>query len=244
MATETMSRPNVHIAYDQRFEPYHAKVATLACERTRNGGSLLDIGCGNGYTLQMIHRLNPSLKLTAADIDATCLATTGNRVELERSIQISETEELFELGQSFDTIVMSHVLEHTLRPLEVIRGIAAMLRPGGVAVVAVPNPVRMRVVLSNIRRKHYVNRGHAYAWDRSHWMNFLENIAGLDVECYAHDYFPLHPRLHRISFGRSIETKLGDVFPWLCFSNIAVIRSKATPDNDDASVSALSGTGG
>ena len=217
------NRPNVHISYNQPIQPYHRKVAELVAKYAKESATVLDIGCGVGHTLAEIRRRKQDLKLTAADIDDTTLSITKERVQIEGTLKINSIEDLFGSGLNYDVIVLSHVLEHTYSPLDIVRGLINMLQPNGVLILAVPNPVRLSVFLGNILKKHYVNRGHVYAWDRSHWMNFLENIAGLDVIEYSQDFFPL-PKLHRFRLVRIVEVWLAQKLPWLAFSNIAVIR--------------------
>ncbi len=219
------TRPNVHISYEQTIKPYHHKIAALVCKYAGTSGTVLDIGCGVGNVLSQIGERNPLLKLTAADIDENNLSITRERTGIEDIMMIDSVEAMFDSGLSYDVIVFSHVLEHTYRPLDVLLGIMKMLKPNGVAVLAVPNPVRLGIFLGNVTKLHYVNRGHVYAWDRSHWMNFLENIAGLNVIEYSHDFFPL-PFINRFRLVQPLEIWLAQIFPWLAFSNIAVIRKE------------------
>lgn len=220
-------RTNIHIGYDQQVNQCHRTVSDLVVKYCVPNGRVLDIGCGVGHILSETYKKAPSLELNAADIDNNTLDITQSRVELAGRIKIDSVEDLFVSKQQYDAIVLSHVLEHTFRPLDVIKGIVEMLKPGGVLVVAVPNPVRLSVFLGNMSKRHYVNRGHVYAWDRSHWVNFLENIAKLDVVEYSQDKFPLR-RLQRFAFGQSLELWLARKYPWLAFSNIAVVRAPTT----------------
>lgn len=218
---------SVHIPYDQKIQPYHQVIAELVCRYTADNASILDIGCGVGHTLSEIRKKRPDLAITAADIDGKCLDITDDRVTLEDKMHINEIDDLFVMSLNFDLIIMSHSLEHMPNPVRTVKEVIKMVKPGGFLILAVPNPVRIPVILYNLRRLHYVNRGHVVAWDRSHWMNFLENILGLDVTCYSEDYVPL-PFSNRFSFLRPLERSLIKIIPWFSYSNIAVIRSSGT----------------
>jgi len=98
-----------------------------------------------------------------------------------------------------------------------------LLSPGGILVLAVPNPLRPTVIWRSILRQNYANRGHVCAWDRSHWMNFLENILQLNVLCYSQDYVPV-PFLRKFSLFRPLEELIAQILPWFAYSNIAVIQ--------------------
>jgi 2-polyprenyl-3-methyl-5-hydroxy-6-metoxy-1,4-benzoquinol methylase len=227
MTDPAFSRPNVHIDYGQPATPYHQKIATIACRYASNTARILDVGCGVGHLLAAIQRDKPCLQLHAADIDDETLSITSGRVKLAGTIKISKVEDLFGGPAEWDIIIMSHVLEHTRCPLAVLEGIMPLLRPGGILIVAVPNPVRFPVIIGNVFKRHYVNRGHVYAWDRSHWINFLEIIARLDVIEYSEDFFPL-PGGRTLGIIRKLEISLAKLFPWLAFSNIAVVAGKSS----------------
>ncbi len=218
---------NVHIPYDLQPKPYHKVVADLVSEYAPDAGDILDIGCGVGHTLVEIQRQRPDLHVVASDMDVECLRITADRVALEESIHAT-ADKLFPGNRLFDCVMASHVLEHTYNPVDFVRGVMGLVRPGGVAVLAVPNPVRPTVVWSNLFRRHYVNRGHVVAWDRSHWINFLENILQLDVAEYAADFVPL-PLVSGKPLFRNLEAGLTRVMPWLAFSNIAVVRKESPP---------------
>jgi len=224
-------RENVHISYTQPVNPCHKKVAELVGRYSNENDTVLDIGCGIGHTLSEIKKRKPSLKLYASDIDDNTLAITKKNVPIEESYKINTVEDLFETDLMFDVIIMSHVLEHTHRPVDVVEGLVQMVNPNGIIILAVPNPVRLQVFLGNVIKKHYVNRGHVCAWDRSHWMNFLENIASLNVVTYSQDYFPLPLRSKLKFIVGPIELFLARIFPWLAFSNIAVIKVAANRED-------------
>lgn len=220
-----LANTSVHIPYDQKPQPYHAVVADLVRKHCPQGAVALDIGVGVGHCLALIQAKRPDIKLVGADIDKNCLAITGSRVNLSEKRLIKDVEELFDGVPKYDCVIMSHSLEHMLEPARVVREIMKTIRPGGVLILAVPNPVRPNIMATNLLRKKNVNLGHVYAWDRSHWMNFIEVILGLKVIQYAEDYFQLPFRLSdRLPLLRPLELFLVRFFPWFSMSNIVAIR--------------------
>lgn len=220
-----LANTSVHIPYDQKPQPYHEVVADLVHRHCPQGAVALDIGVGVGHCLALIQAKRPDIKLVGADIDENCLAITGSRVNLSEKRLIKDVEELFDGVPRYDCVIMSHSLEHMLEPARVVREIMKTIRPGGVLILAVPNPVRPNIMATNLLRKKNVNLGHVYAWDRSHWMNFIEVILGLKVIQYAEDYFQLPFRLsERLPLLRPLELFLVRFFPWFSMSNIVAIR--------------------
>jgi 2-polyprenyl-3-methyl-5-hydroxy-6-metoxy-1,4-benzoquinol methylase len=232
MMRESMpERTSPHISYTKQYTHYHRVMADLVLKYTPSGGRVLDIGCGLGHVLRLIHDSDLSVELVGADPDRHCLEATQSRCPAVRTIRIRENYlDLDALGGPYSTCIMSHSLEHSLRPAETVRGVLDLLQEGGHLVLAVPNPARPTVLLSNALKKHYVNRGHVYSWDRSHWINFLERILGLEVVEYASDEVRLFSNrvIRRVPVLKRLEIALSKPLPWWSFSNIAVVRRSVT----------------
>lgn len=232
-----MERPNVHISLAKSTTHYHKVMTELVLGHTPAGGRVLDIGCGLGHLLELIHDADPTLQLTGADSFPDCVARTQERVPAARAVQVPEDRLDFEnLGDEFDTCIMAHSLEHMMRPADAVLEVLSHIKPKGHLVLAVPNPVRPTVFFGNLRHRHYVNRGHIYAWDRSHWMNFLERILGLEVVEYASDEVKLFSLrvLGVLPALKRVEIALSRWAPWWSFSNIAVVRNAGADAARDA----------
>jgi len=209
-----------------KLRPYHKVVAEKAIKLLPSGGKMIEVGCGVGITLALIQKQRPDVHIDAADIDSTCLQLTGERVPGATIISITEDRPFTELGANYDLIVASHVVEHLKNPYDSIKQFMEMLKPGGHLIVAVPNPVRPNIFFGNILKKDYVNRGHVYAWDRSHWINFLERILKLNVIEYPVDFIPVYPfsKFTGKPWARNLQMAFAKVVPWWSFSNMAVIK--------------------
>lgn len=234
MANQTLSfssideSRSIHIEYKPSVRTYHQVIAELANKYTPSG-RLLDIGCGTGSCLSLIKQYTGNrLELYGSDIDDKCLALTQERVPSVHTIKMSDNGfDSESLGSNYDTCLLSHVLEHVLYPLDTLKKILSIIKPHGHLILATPNPIRPGIIINSLVRRHYVNRGHVHAWDRSHWINFLENIAKVHVVEYPVDELRIVPVAisNRVRPIQQFQRGLAKAIPWWSFSNIAVIRN-------------------
>lgn len=130
----------------------------------KDGGDLLDIGCGTGDFLVAAKNgkwnvvgFEPSLK--AAEL------AKSKSIELTASLDILE-------NNSFDVITMWHVLEHVPDLEKQIKTVHRLLKPGGQLVVAVPN-------FKSFDAKHYGQFWAAYDVPRHLWHFSQDSIEPL-----------------------------------------------------------------
>ena len=100
----------------------------------KQGGYLLDIGCGNGSS--MLTMQARGWEVTGIDFDETAVAQAKNN-GLDAS-----TGDLFSVQYEdnyFDAIMMNHVIEHVSNPQELIKECLRILKPGGKLVALTPN---------------------------------------------------------------------------------------------------------
>jgi len=100
------------------------------------GQELAEIGSGGGHVLRMF----PAARLTAIDVSEVFLATARkNLAGFDARFIKGEIDKLDLPAASFDRIICTEVLEHTVDPPAILAAIARLLRPNGVAVITVPN---------------------------------------------------------------------------------------------------------
>jgi len=101
-------------------------------------GRLLDIGCGNGRLLLMAKRRGWRVK--GLELSADMAAWAAERVGCEvLTDDFLKLEPVPEDREAFDVISLRHVLEHLPEPLLAMQKIGALLRPGGLLLVEMPN---------------------------------------------------------------------------------------------------------
>lgn len=95
---------------------------------------VLDIGCGFGESLGY-HR-NRGCDAHGVEADANIL-----RVAARHNLQVKAG--LFRAADyepaSFDVVTLDQVIEHVADPVAVLRDVAAVLKPGGLAILSTPN---------------------------------------------------------------------------------------------------------
>ena len=100
------------------------------------GQQVAEIGSGGGHVLRMF----PAARLTAIDVSEVFLDTARkNLTGFDATFIKGEIDKLDLPAASFDRIICTEVLEHTVDPKAILAAIARLLKPNGVAVITVPN---------------------------------------------------------------------------------------------------------
>jgi SAM-dependent methyltransferase len=98
-------------------------------------GRVLDVGCGPGFLLREFRQSGWDVHGTEFSDQSAAHA----RDRLHLPVSVGDVTQLHFPAQSFDAVVMWHVLEHTPEPAVAIAEVSRLLRPGGVFLCAVPN---------------------------------------------------------------------------------------------------------
>jgi len=105
--------------------------------RQRSSGRLLDIGPSAGAFPYLAKQ--SGFDVSAMEMDSACCRFL-ERVVGVRVIETDDPAQALRSEGDYDVITLWHVIEHLPSPWEVLAEAAKRLRPGGLLVIAAPNP--------------------------------------------------------------------------------------------------------
>lgn len=103
---------------------------------SQNNPKILDIGCGTGLILEQLEALTP--KAEGLDMSEEAI-TYAKKIGIHSPIhRLSFPEDAERINERYDAVLMLDVIEHIKDDAAALRGVYDLLKPGGVAILAVP----------------------------------------------------------------------------------------------------------
>jgi len=103
------------------------------------GSTVLEVGCGVGAQTVTLARRSPDARFTSIDVSAASLAEARQKIDGAGITNLEFRQaDIFALpfaAESFDHVFVCFVLEHLARPLDGLRILKGVLRPGGTITV-------------------------------------------------------------------------------------------------------------
>lgn len=139
------------VEYDQyyREDPEYAeekekRKAELVWERLEKNtphkfNTALDIGCGLGWVLDTISRRNGGMQMAGIEPSDVCVDHFTGQIGGELVARDVDSDWHLDNQERFDLVIMRHVVEHLLDPVEVLSKIASVLAPQGVLYIGTPD---------------------------------------------------------------------------------------------------------
>lgn len=98
------------------------------------GAELLEVGCGNGFLLQLLRDRFPTLELTGSDYSPEMVELAGQRAVERCEIRREDVRALTFANETFDAVVSERCLINLLddgAQADALRELNRVLRPGG-----------------------------------------------------------------------------------------------------------------
>lgn len=109
-------------------------LAKLFCEFVNENSKVVEIGCSSGFILNDMYSIRKA-EYFGFDLDIDAIRFGQAKF---KNISLSN-ENFFETKGLFNTIVLSHVMEHIDSPVNFINGLKSKLAEDGKIVISVPN---------------------------------------------------------------------------------------------------------
>lgn len=226
-----MNAPAAAVQLDDRSRRYYTadrpEIAALIPADCRR---VLDIGCGCGNLGAMLRARGHYV--AGLELSPTMAAEARRRID-EVVCGDVETHSLPWDECSFDAVVCADVLEHVLDPWMATRRLSALLRPGGLLVVSVPNVQNHRVIAGLLRgRFEYASSG---LLDRGHLRFFTASSLGRLFDAAGFDLVSRSGLWRRTKVRRALMAlTLGRVEPFLVRQYLVVGRRRPTSHREAA----------
>ncbi len=150
----------------------------------------LDFGCGVGFGTEILAR-SGALGLTGLDIDKEAIQiAVGRPVPSNISFCTSLGAATSLRPAGYDFAVMFEVIEHLPEPREMLREIAALLKPGAIFVVSAPNRLQFSGAKNPINNDYHLSEP-TYE-DLVDWLDstfeILEEFEQSELQIIGQDY--------------------------------------------------------
>lgn len=215
-------------------KPLHYRRWLRDIRKVRRTGTLLDIGCGKGFFMEVASR--HFANLVGVDVSEYALKFCKKAFPATSLCRADATQLPFR-KDSFDVITCFDVLEHLRDPQTAVSDLGRVLRENGTLAVMTPNPDSLGRTIKGVRWFGFRDETHIALKNRHQWVSILTG-AGLAVTKAFHTglwdspYLPHIPRLlqdmvFKIGFtflfwsGIRIPEKLGE--------DLCLIANKTPP---------------
>lgn len=134
------------------------------------GGSMLDVGCGEGFALAYFRGQGWSVK----GLDFSAAGVESQNPDCRDALVVGDVfasldAEMAE-GNKYDVVWLQNVLEHVLDPVSLLVSLKSLLGPDGVAVITVPNDF-------SVVQREALSLGHI---DREFWVALPDHLSYFD----------------------------------------------------------------
>jgi len=212
--------------------------AILARRYARPGGRALEIGCGLGH---LIGQLDHSFEAYATDVSPWAL-TQSKPIAKRTGLQVASAEDIPFAGNTFDLVIIKHVIEHLPHPDSAIAELGRVTAPGGVLILSTPNLSSLLRPWKGEKWIGFQDPTHVSLKAPSEWLERIQQAGFRLVKTFSDGfwdvpYIPLVPKvLQKLIFGSlgGLQAVIGLPFlPLRWGESIMVVARKINMDNEN-----------
>jgi SAM-dependent methyltransferase len=153
--------------------------ARLLARHVPPQGGVIEIGCGNGKFLSVLHEIRPDIRLAGVDIEEVGITGLPGF-----TFHHGQLEELAIAPAAFDAVYCSNLIEHVPDPRRFLHKCREILKPGGVIVGITPDHLSLDRYLFGRYWAGYHYPRHTFVFDHCNIRTLLEatgfEVAGVE----------------------------------------------------------------
>jgi len=157
----------------------------------KTGSSILDYGCGPGYLIE--HLLKLDLQVAGTDTsDESLRKVRGKFGSHPGFIDAFDREQLAASGRNFDVVIVLEVIEHlydeALRSL--LEHVRRLIRPGGTIILTTPNEEELEkhYILCPVTNELFHRWQHVRKWSQEELRHYLEDNGFAVENCFSTNF--------------------------------------------------------
>ena len=149
--------------------------------RRHSKTTLLEFGCGVGLFLERAEKLS---HVSTVGIDGSA-ASIAQAAAKGLTVRQEMVEDTIQRGDTFDLVVLSHILEHVADPVALMQQIKAMLKPAGSIMCSLPySPMSRELPALGIWDPMNLPPNHLTRWNAKSFQALAERL-GMSVQLYS-----------------------------------------------------------
>jgi SAM-dependent methyltransferase len=152
--------------------------------------NILDVGCGCGYGLKFLKDQIPNASLYGIESSPECCKTLQDK-EIGATLVTTDFDSAWtkEYENKMDLIILRHVIEHMLDPVESLKKLKTVLTENGLIYFATPDMMHPRTILRDYDNwwEYWFRAVHPYYYSKDTLFKTLE-MGGLFPYAYGEEY--------------------------------------------------------
>jgi 2-polyprenyl-3-methyl-5-hydroxy-6-metoxy-1,4-benzoquinol methylase len=180
------TRKNRYVArWDEFYGMFEFLVDKIA--RFKQGGAFLDVGAGVGTLMYAAGKKG----FAVTGVEISPWASLFAREEKGLNVMTGSLEDMNLLTESFDVVVLNHVLEHVDRPRNLLSEVKRLLKKDGLLVIGVPN---IGSLMARIKKSAWASlrpEEHIWHFTPTTLRRLLDDIGFREIYFEAKDNYPV-----------------------------------------------------